>query len=157
MRGTLLDLIEMTMLSKVVLLQKAHMVHGAFHHGLRGRGAVLGQDLLFQAAAVDADADGHMFLALQASATALDAVIAADVAGVDLNPARTATSAESAGGGSEWASPPAGAPSLYLQPPPQGARGGGEVHADDLAARRDARLLWATLPAISLTGTFSIV
>src|SRR5699024_10476179 len=67
---------------KVELFQQADVVEGAFHHGLGHRRAVLGQDVLFQAAAVDPDADGdaprpagphHLF----------DPVVAADVAGVD--------------------------------------------------------------------------
>ena len=67
---------------KVEFFQQPHMVQGALHHGLGHRSAVFGQDVLFQTAPVDPDADGdvpgpagrHHFL---------DPVIAADVAGVD--------------------------------------------------------------------------
>src|SRR5699024_12551117 len=47
---------------KVELFQQADVVEGAFHHGLGHRRAVLGQDVLFQAAAVDPDADGESAL-----------------------------------------------------------------------------------------------
>ena len=58
------------------------MVEGAFHHGFGHRRAVFGQDVLFQAAAVDADADGHVF-GVAGVGHRLDPVIGADVARVD--------------------------------------------------------------------------
>ena len=65
-----------------MLFEQAHMIHGAFDHRLGYRRAVFGKDMLFQAAAVHADADGdaprpagghHLFHPL----------LRADVAGVD--------------------------------------------------------------------------
>ena len=60
------------------------MVQGAFHHGLGHGRAVLCQDVLFQAAAVHADADGDV-LALAGVHHCLHAAVIADVAGVDAN------------------------------------------------------------------------
>ena len=60
------------------------MIQGALHHGLRHGSAVLGQDVLFQAAAVDADADGDILL-LAGLHDGFHAVIVADVARVDAN------------------------------------------------------------------------
>ena len=65
------------------------MVHGAFHHSLRHRRTVFRQDVLFQAAAVDADADGHV-LGVAGVGHSLNAVVAADVAGVDADFGRAA-------------------------------------------------------------------
>ena len=67
---------------EVELFQQAHMVQGALHHGFRGRGTVLGKNVLFQAAAVDADADGDVLL-LAGVHHRLHPVVVADVAGVD--------------------------------------------------------------------------
>ena len=58
------------------------MVQSALHHRFRHRCAVLGEDVLFQTAAVDADADGDIFL-LAGIHDRLHAVIVADVARVD--------------------------------------------------------------------------
>ena len=60
------------------------MIQGALHHGLRHGSAVLGQDVLFQAATVDADADGDILL-LAGLHDGFHAVIVADVARVDAN------------------------------------------------------------------------
>jgi len=60
------------------------VIQGALHHGLRHGSAVLGQDVLFQAAAVDADADGDILL-LAGLHDGFHAVIVADVARVDAN------------------------------------------------------------------------
>mgnify|MGYP003022422350 FL=1 len=47
---------------EVELFQQVDMVQSALHHRFRHRRAVLGEDVLFQTAAVDADADGDIFL-----------------------------------------------------------------------------------------------
>ena len=69
---------------KVMLFQQAHMVHGTFHHGFRHRGTVTGQDMLFQAAAVHANADGDVF-GVAGIRDRFYTVIITDVAGVDAN------------------------------------------------------------------------
>ena len=58
------------------------MIHGALHHGLGHRRAVPGKNVLFQAAAVDADADGNVF-GIAGIGHCLDPVVVADVAGID--------------------------------------------------------------------------
>ena len=60
------------------------MVHGTFHHGFRHRGTVTGQDMLFQAAAVHANADGDVF-GVAGIRDRFYTVIITDVAGVDAN------------------------------------------------------------------------
>ena len=67
---------------EIVFFQQADVVKRTFHHGLRHRGAVFGQDMLFQAAAVDTDADGHIF-GVAGIRHRLDIFIGADVAGID--------------------------------------------------------------------------
>ena len=67
---------------EVELFQQTDMVQSALHHRFRHRCAVLGEDVLFQTAAVDADADGDIFL-LAGIHDRLHAVIVADVARVD--------------------------------------------------------------------------
>ena len=58
------------------------MVQSALHHGLGHRGAVLGQDVLFQAAAVDPDPDGDV-PGLAGPDHFLHPAVVPDVAGVD--------------------------------------------------------------------------
>ena len=58
------------------------MAHGALYQRLGGHTAVLGPQLLFQRAAVDADADGDVLLAANVR-HGLDLLLPADVAGVD--------------------------------------------------------------------------
>ena len=60
------------------------MVQCTLHHGLRRGGAVFCKDVLFQTAAVDADADGDVLL-LTGVHHRLHPVVVADVAGVDAN------------------------------------------------------------------------
>ena len=67
---------------EVELFQQVDMVQSALHHRFRHRCAVLGEDVLFQTAAVDADADGDILL-LAGLHHSFDAVVVADVAGVD--------------------------------------------------------------------------
>ena len=69
---------------EVVLFQQAYMVESALDHGLGHGGTILGQDVLFEAAAIDADTDGHALL-VAGIGHSLDAVVVADVAGVDAN------------------------------------------------------------------------
>ena len=47
---------------EIEFFQQAHMVQCALHHGFRGGGAIFGKDMLFQTAAVHADADGDILL-----------------------------------------------------------------------------------------------
>ena len=72
---------EMTMLLKSNFCQQAHMVQCTLHHGLRRGCAVFCKDVLFQTAAIHADADGNV-LALTGIHHSLHPVIVADVAGV---------------------------------------------------------------------------
>ena len=67
---------------EVELFQQVDMIQSALHHRFRHRCAVLGEDVLFQTAAVDTDADGDIFL-LAGIHDCLHAVIVADVARVD--------------------------------------------------------------------------
>ena len=60
------------------------MIQGALHQGLRGGGAVLCQDVLFQGAGIDPNADGDFFLAAGVSHSLYPAFVP-DVAGVDTN------------------------------------------------------------------------
>ena len=64
---------------EIELFQQAYMVQSAFHHGFRGGCAVAGQNMLFQTAAVDADADGDVLL-LAGIHHCLYPVIIADIA-----------------------------------------------------------------------------
>ena len=110
------------------------MVHGAFYHSLRHRRTVFRQDVLFQAAAVDADADGHV-LGVAGVGHSLDAVVAADVAGVDADFVRTRVQ-----GGQRSAvvkvdiSHDRDIHLLFDGGHDGGVRRGGHRHADDLAA-----------------------
>ena len=67
---------------EIELLQQTDMVQRALHHGFGDGGTVLGEDVLFQTAAVDADADGDILLLARLN-HGLHAVVIADVAGVD--------------------------------------------------------------------------
>lgn len=67
---------------EIELFQQPHMVQSAFHHSFRGGCAVAGQNVLFQTAAVDADADGDVLL-LAGIHHCLYPVIIADIARVD--------------------------------------------------------------------------
>ena len=67
---------------KIEFFQQAHMVQSAFHHGFRGGCAVAGQNVLFQTAAVDADADRDILL-LAGIHYCFYPVVIADVARVD--------------------------------------------------------------------------
>ena len=58
------------------------MVHGAFHQSFRYRCAILGQNLLFQAAGVHADADGDV-LGVAGPGHRAHIFVCTDVAGVD--------------------------------------------------------------------------
>ena len=58
--GTSEHFTEMQMSSKCIPVQQLDVAHGALHQGFRGDAAVLGPQLLFQRAAVDADADGDV-------------------------------------------------------------------------------------------------
>ena len=67
---------------EIELLQQADVIQRTFHHGFGHGCAIPGQDVLFQTAAVDTDADGDVLL-LAGLHHGLDAVVIADVAGVD--------------------------------------------------------------------------
>ena len=67
---------------EIEFFQQAHMVQCTLHHGLRRGCAVFCKDVLFQTAAIHADADGNV-LALAGIHHSLHPVIVADVAGVD--------------------------------------------------------------------------
>ena len=67
---------------EIEFFQQAHMVQCALHHGFRGGGAIFGKDMLFQTAAVHADADGNVLL-LAGIHHRLHPVVVANVAGVD--------------------------------------------------------------------------
>ena len=58
------------------------MVQSAFHQGLRGGGAVFCQDVLFQGAGIDPNADGDVLLAAGIG-HGLHPAVVPDVAGVD--------------------------------------------------------------------------
>ena len=69
---------------EIELFQQAHMIQRTLHHGFRRGCAIFGKDVLFQAAAVHADADGDV-LALAGVHHCLHAAVVANIAGVDAN------------------------------------------------------------------------
>ena len=111
------------------------MVHGALHHGLGHGSAVLGQDVLFEAAAVDADADGHIS-GVAGVGHSFDAVIIPDVAGVDANFVRTGIQRCKRSAVVKVDVRHNGDVHLLFNGSHDGGvRRGGHGHADDLAAR----------------------
>ena len=121
---------------KVVLFQQAHVVERAFDHGFRHRGAVFGQDVFFEAAAVDADADGHVF-GVAGVGHGLDVLVGADVAGVDADLVRPGVQRGERGAVVEMDVGHDGDVDGFLDGGHDGGiRRGGHRHADDLAAGR---------------------
>ena len=67
---------------KIIAVQQLYMAHSTFHQRLCRHAAVSGPQLLFQRAAVDADADGDIFQPADFRHCP-DLLLPADVAGVD--------------------------------------------------------------------------
>ena len=67
---------------EIIAVQQLYVAHGALHQGFRRDAAVFGPQVLFQRAAVDANADGDVPLAA-GFRHRTDPFLPADVAGVD--------------------------------------------------------------------------
>ena len=77
-------------LVKIMVLQQAQMVEGAFHHRVRARLAVFLQQFAFQTAGIDANANGAAMVLGRLHHLA-HPVGAADIAGIDAQARRTGT------------------------------------------------------------------
>ena len=121
---------------EIMLFQQTHMVQGALHHGLRHRRAVTGQNVLFQTASVDADADGHIF-GVAGIRHRLDIFICANVAGVDADFVRAGIQRRQRSLVIKVNVRHNGDVNCLLDGRHHaGIRGGGHRHTDDLAACR---------------------